>query len=240
MKYTALLLLSWACMQPGQGSFAADDGTLSADVPRSITVTGTGEVLAKPDMARVDIGVVTQADSASAAVRQSNQAVEGLLRTLDKHGIAEADIQTSNFNVAPQYDYDRPGQAPQLTGYRVTNQLHVAVRQITDLGALLDDAVTAGANQIYDVTFAISDAESLTDSARRRAMADARRKAALYAHEAGAGLGAVLRIEETVDSTPVPQMGFAAMAEAKAVPIAAGQQPLRQQIRVSFALESAK
>ncbi len=237
-KKTILLLLCWGCSHFGPVSFAGTISAPPAEPLPSITVTGTGEVLLKPDLARVDIGVVTQFESASAGVRRNNEAVEKLLGALDEYGIAESDIQTSNFSVAPQYEYDRSGQAPRLIGYRVTNQVRVAVRRIADLGALLDKVVAAGANQINDVTFAINEAKSFEDTARRRAMADARRKAALYAQEAGVRLGSVLRVEEAADTVAIRQIDFDAVQEARTVPIAPGQQTLRQHVRVTFAIET--
>ena len=192
----------------------------------------------KPDLARVNIGVVTQFESASAGVRRNNEAVEKLLGALDEYGIAESDIQTSNFSVAPQYEYNRSGQAPRLIGYRVANQVRVAVRRIADLGTLLDEVVTAGANQINSVTFAVNEAKSFDDTARRRAMADAHRKAALYAQEAGVRLGSVLRIEEAADTVAIRQIGLAVDQDAGAVPIARGQQTLLQHVRVTFAIET--
>ncbi len=237
-KKTILLLLCWGCSLFGPVSFAGTISAPPAEPLPSITVTGTGEVLVKPDLARVNIGVVTQFESASAGVRRNNEAVEKLLGVLDEYGIAESDIQTSNFGVAPQYEYDRSGQAPRLIGYRVTNQVRVAVRRIADLGTLLDEVVTAGANQINDVTFAVNEAKSFEDTARRRAMADAHRKAALYAQEAGVRLGSVLRIEEAADTVAIRQIGFAVDQDAGAVPIAPGQQTLRQHVRVTFAIET--
>ena len=237
-KKTILLLLCWGCSHFGPVSFAGTISAPPAEPLPSITVTGTGEVLVKPDLARVNIGVVTQFESASAGVRRNNEAVEKLLGVLDEYGIAESDIQTNNFGVAPQYEYDRSGQAPRLIGYRVTNQVRVAVRRIADLGALLDEVVTAGANQINDVTFAVNEAKSFEDTARRRAMADAHRKAALYAQEAGVRLGSVHRVEEATDTVAIRQFDFDAAQEARAVPIAPGQQTLRQHVRVTFAIET--
>ncbi len=237
-KKTILLLLCWGCSHFGPVSFAGTISAPPAEPLPSITVTGTGEVLVKPDLARVDIGVVTQFESASVGVRRNNEAVEKLLGALDEYGIAESDIQTSNFRVAPQYEYDRSGQAPRLIGYRVTNQVRVAVRRIADLGTLLDEVVTAGANQINNVTFAVNEAKSFEDTARRRAMADAHRKAALYAQEAGVRLGSVHRVEEATDTVAIRQFDFDAAQEARAVPIAPGQQTLRQHVRVTFAIET--
>ena len=236
-KRTIVLFLCWGCCYFGPFGFAGALSAAPAEPLPSITVTGTGEIQVKPDMARINIGVVTQFESASEAVRRNNAAVEKLFKALDKYGITESDIQTSNFNVAPQYDYDRSGQAPRLIGYRVTNQVRVDVHSIADLGALLDEVVTAGANQINGVTFAIDEARSFEDTARRMAMADAHRKAELYAQEAGVRVGSVLRVEEA-GPVAIQQIGFNAVQEARAVPIAPGQQAVRQQVRVTFGIET--
>ena len=236
-KRRILLLLCWCWAYFGPLSFAGAISAAPAEPLPSITVTGTGEILVKPDIARINIGVVTQFESASEGVRQNNEAVEKLLKALDKYGIAESDIQTSNFSVAPQYNYDRSGQAPRLIGYTVTNQVRVAVHSIADLGSLLDEVVTAGANQINGVAFAINEAKSFEDTARRMAMADAHRKAEIYAQEAGVRIGSVLRVEEA-GPVAIPQFGFNAVQEARAVPIAPGQQAIRQQVRVTFAIDT--
>ncbi len=236
-KRRILLLLCWCWAYFGPLSFAGAISAAPAGPLPSITVTGMGEILVKPDIARINIGVVTQFESASEGVRQNNEAVEKLLKALDKYGIAESDIQTSNFSVAPQYNYDRSGQAPRLIGYTVTNQVRVAVHSIADLGALLDEVVTAGANQINGVAFAINEVKSFEDTARRMAMADAHRKAEIYAQEAGVRIGSVLRVEEA-GPVAIPQFGFNAVQEARAVPIAPGQQAIRQQVRVTFAIDT--
>lgn len=209
-----------------------------ADLQPAITVMGTGEVLEKPNMARVSIGVVTQLETASASLRQNSEAVEKVVATLKEFKIAENDIQTSNFSIGPQYDYNHSGQPPRLVGYRVTNQVRIAVRRIEDLGALLDELVSAGSNQINDVRFDIDEVSAHEDTARRMAMSDARRKATLYAQEAGVELGSVLKVEEMSGPVVMPQMGMAMAQEARAVPIAPGRQIVRQQVRVTFAIEA--
>jgi uncharacterized protein YggE len=205
----------------------------------SITVTGTGEVDRRPDMARVNVGVVTQENTAADALSKNTEAVDKLMVVLKGQKIAEKDIQTSNFSVSPQYDYDRSSQrSPRLTGYRVTNQVRIAVRKIADLGAILDRVVAAGANQINGVTFEIDAAESSRDAARRMAIRDAERKATLYAKEAQVDLGPVVRIVEAGGNIPIQQFAPAMALEARAVPVAPGELTIRQEVRVTFAIES--
>lgn len=206
----------------------------------SVTVTGTGEVFERPDMARVNIGVVTQREAASESLRQNSAAVEKVLATLKNHNIADDDIQTSNFNIGPQYDYGRSGEPPRLIGYRVTNEVRVAVRQLDDLGKLLDEVVSAGSNHINGVQFDIADAAALEDTARRAAVKDARRKADLYAQEAGVELGKVMRIEEISGPVAMPQVAFGVAEQARAVPVAPGRQAIRQTVRVTFAIDTGQ
>ena len=233
---TTLLILCWCCVPFSTTSLAQIVNPPPAALP-SITVTGKGEVHKQPDMARVNIGVVTQEITAAEALNQNTEAVEKLMAALKAHKIADKDIQTSNFSISAQYDYDRSNQARHLTGYQVMNQVRIAVRRIEDLGALLDRVVTAGANQINQVTFEIDEAESLRDTARQMAIRDARRKAALYAKEAQVRLGPVLKIVEAGGIVPVQPFGIAMAQEARAVPIAPGELTIRQEVRVTFAIE---
>lgn len=234
-KTTLLILCSYAI--PFSTTSLADTVIPPPAALASITVTGKGEVHKQPDMARVNIGVVTQESTAAEALNKNTEAVEKLMAALTSHKIADRDIQTSNFSVSPQYDYDRSNQPPRLTGYRVTNQVRIAVRKIADLGAILDDVVTAGANQINQVTFEIDEAEAIKDTARQMAIRDAQRKAALYAKEAQVRLGPVLKVVEAGGTVPVQPFGIAMAQEARAVPIAPGELAIRQEVRVTFAIE---
>ncbi len=235
-QITTLLILCWYSIPFSTTSLADTVNPLPAALP-SITVTGKGEIHSQPDMARVNIGGITQEITAAEALNKNTEAVEKLMAALMEHKIADKDIQTSNFSVSPQYDYDRSNQAPRLTGYRVMNQVRVAVRRIEEVGALLDRVVTAGANQINQVTFEIDEAESLRDTARQMAIRDAQRKAALYAKEAQVRLGPVLKVVEAGGTVPVQQFGIAMAQEARAVPIAPGELTIRQEVRVTFAIE---
>lgn len=236
MKRTKTILILCCCSLFTSMALVGTVLAATDDPQPSITVMGTGEVFEKPDMARVNIGVVTQLETAAASLRQNTDAVEKVLQTLKDHNIADDDIQTSNFSVGPQYDYGRQGEPPRLIGYRVSNEVSVAVRRLDDLGALLDEVVSAGSNQINGVMFEIAELASLEDAARRAAVNDARRKANLYAQEAGVELGAVLKVEEMSGPVARPQMGMAMAEQARAVPVAPGRLVVRQAVRVTFAI----
>lgn len=144
-------------------------------MPRTLSLSGSGEVKSAPDMASVTSGVVTQGATAAEALSANTKAMTALFDGLKTSGIAEKDIQTSNFSVQPRYDYNNNnGGAPKLVGYDVSNNVTVTVRKIADLGGLLDTLVKAGSNQINSIGFSdVSQPEAWMDEARRRATADA-------------------------------------------------------------------
>ncbi|HKK05226.1 MAG TPA: SIMPL domain-containing protein [Gammaproteobacteria bacterium] len=198
----------------------------------TIEVTGSGEVFAKPDMAEIQIGAVSEAETASAALAHNNEAMTRLQALMKARGLAPADVQTGEFSVTPNYRSDKGGPR-RLVGYRVTHQLRVTVRKLAGLGGLLDAVVNVGANRISGIRFAVSDTAALLDRARRHAMADARHRAEVYAAGAGLRLGSVTHITERTSGGPRP-MAMEAGA-LRAVPLAPGQVTLRSTVNVSFA-----
>ncbi|HUT77781.1 MAG TPA: SIMPL domain-containing protein [Polyangia bacterium] len=205
--------------------------------PASIAVAGTGEVAAIPDLAEIDAGVTAQASTAREAARQNAQVMAGVIDAVRAQGISERDVQTGRFGVSPVYDSTTSGGSrARIAGYRVTNQVHLRVRDLDKLGALLDTLLAAGANELGGVRFTVAEPESLLDKARVAAVADARRKAALYAREAGVSLGRVLHVEELGGAGPPPQMGFARMQQAETA-VMPGEVGLSASVRVTFAIE---
>lgn len=203
----------------------------------TVAVTGTGTGYAEPDMATIQSGVVTQAESAREALAINNRAMSGVIGTYVEAGIPETDISTSGFSVQPQYDYDPEGKRPpEVIGYQVSNTVTVRVRQLDIIGDVLDAAVSSGANQVNSLTFTVEEADSVTDQARREAIADARRQAELYADSLGVTLGRVLSVNE---GTPAfkPPMPYAVdrmeMAAApSSVPVQAGTQEMSVSVSV--------
>lgn len=212
---------------------------LANDVgPPSVTVSGTGEVSAPPDLANVSAGVVTESPRAADAVKANSAAMQKVLGALDSAGIERKDVQTSRFDVSPLY---AEGQArgrgmPAIIGYRAANQVQVEVHGVDKVGAVLDALVGAGANELGGISFGIAEPAPLLDEARRKAIADARRKAELYAAAAGVVLGRVTQIDEAGGGAPVPVAYGRMMAEAAAAPVAPGQLDLSASVTVRFAI----
>lgn len=215
----------------------ADDA--SEPVPATVSVTGEGLVTAVPDMVTVTVGVVSQAQDAAAALAANSAAMEALNDVLDDFDVAERDRRTSNFSISPRYERrSNDGRAPQISSYEVNNQVTIRYRDIDRLGKLLDAIVASGGNRINGLVLGIDDDAGLLDEARRIAIADARRRATLYAEAAGRKAGKVLSIAEAGAPQPRPMLrGAVAMAEAVSVPISPGEHEFRAVVSVVFELE---
>lgn len=209
-------------------------------MPRTISLSGHGEVKSAPDLAIVTTGVMTQGVTAADALAANTTAMTSLFAALKEAGIAEKDMQTSNFMIQPRYDYNDGKQPPVLLGYDVSNNVTVIVRKLDGLGALLDKVVQAGSNQINGIAFDVSKPTEALDEARKLATADATRKAKLYADAMGVKLGPVLAINEA-SYQPPPQMlrtSAAPMADgARPVPVAAGELTLAVDVSINWEIQ---
>lgn len=206
---------------------------VSVDTRRSITVVGTGEIKGTPDTATVQVGVQSEGTNAREALTANGTQMQALLAKLREAGIADKDIQTSNFNISPAYNND--GRA--VTGYQVNNTVAVTIRDISTASDLLDKVVTAGANNVYGVSFGFATPAALQADARLAAIADARTRADAMAQASGATLGQVLIITETAGASiaPMPLMQRD-MAAGNATSIHAGALGVQAQVQVTFEL----
>jgi uncharacterized protein YggE len=231
-RIPALALGAALCLAGATNAAAQDAAT------PSITVTGSGRVQATPDLANVSAGVVTEAARAADAVRANTDAMQKVIAALDAAGIERRFVQTSRFDVSSVYADSvsaRPGRMPAITGYRAANQVRVEVRGVDRVGGVIDALVAAGANELGGVSFGIAEPAPLLDEARKRAIADARRRAELFAKEAGVALGRVVRIDET-GGAPGPGPVAYRMEAASAPPIAPGEVDLEANVSVTWSL----
>jgi uncharacterized protein len=198
-----------------------------------VIVDGEGSVRVAPDYAQVNAGVTTRAKTAKQATAANSKLMSAVTAALVNAGIGQKDIQTSRFSVEPVYVSQGANTESKLTGFSASNQVNVRVRQIAKVGEILDRLVTAGATNVGGVSFLHSDLSRTLDNAREAAIADARRKAEVYAHAAGLTLGRVAWITEESGYAPPFPVG-APRALAAAVPISPGEDTLRVQITVGF------
>lgn len=226
--FSAIAVLAWGSVMSAEAQERAAE--------RSVTVEARGVVYAEPDLVVISTGVATEAASARDALSRNTASAGKLIAGLKALGIAPADIQTSRLSLEPRYSQPKDGSAPTVTGYRVFNQVRITSRQVDKLGEVLDQAVTLGANQMGGIEFRVSKAEELMDEARRQAMANAMRRARLFAAGGGAELGNVISIREETRDAPRPLGGVRAMAAAP-VPIEQGTQALEVSVSVTWQLK---
>jgi uncharacterized protein YggE len=203
--------------------------------PAAISVTGEASVSVPPDLAQVDGGVTSDGKTAREASDTNNAAMGNVLLALKGAGIDEKDYQTSRLSLQPQYAPNRSGPSP-VVGYRASNRVTIRVRDITKVANVIDVLVGAGANEVGGINFMVSQASKLLDDAREKAVADARRKADIYARAAGVTLGEPLSISEEGSSVPLYRGKMAAPMAAGAQ-VAQGEETLSVTVSVTWAIK---
>jgi hypothetical protein len=204
-----------------------------------IVVSAEGQVAAVPDMATVTLGVVSEAATAQDAVAGMSEAAQSLLDRLAEQGVAERDFQTSGLNLSPRWRREEGPQreAPEIVGYTAETTVTARIRALETLGEVLDAAVRGGVNQFRGLSFGLAETMPVMDAARRAAVAEGARRAAVYAEAAGVTLGPLLHLEEGGGPQPRPVMrADMAMAEAMPVPVAEGEMEVTVRVRMVYAI----
>jgi uncharacterized protein YggE len=240
MNLRKLGLIASLAMLPAVSPALAQERILAIAPERLIQVTGEASVNVKPDFARVSLGVTTAGKDAREALAANSKAVSAVISVIRAEGVAPADLQTSNLSISPQFSNATPpppgGQA--ITGYQVNDTVTVTVRDIPSLGPLIDKAVDAGANSIYAIAYGENDPSALLDKVRPLAVADAKRKADIYANAGGAKVARLMTLSENSGVQPVlmGRRAYAQSAAAAPTPIEAGEDKLTVSITAQFEL----
>lgn len=202
-----------------------------------LDLLSSGEVSRVPDVAIITAGVVSRSSSASGALQDSASRMQRVIGALKSAGIADADIQTSNVSLNPEYRYAE-NQPPQLVGYGASNNVTVRFRNIQNSGKILDALVAQGANQINGPNLIVDKPDTALDEARRKAVATGRARADLYARSLGMRVVRIVSVNETETSNvqpPIPMMMEA--RQAAATKIEPGEQKLRVSLLMTFELQ---
>ncbi len=192
-KRTVLLVLLLVAMLL---SACAPASVNSDEHPRTIFVNGTGRVTLTPDIAHISIGVVTEDKDAGSAVTANTTQSQAVMDALKGFGVADEDIRTTNFSIYPQQDWSQ--DVPVIVSYRVQNSVLVTVRDLDQIGGILDAVVRAGANAINGIQFDVEDREAAYTLALEAAVQNARSRAETLAEAAGVDLGEVRSIDTFV------------------------------------------
>lgn len=181
---------------------AAEKNTpgLQADVPDTVTVSGKGSVYAAPDRAELRFGIRTQAETAAEAQERNSRSVGSVISALKKSGIKEESIQTTWYDVSPQYDWNT-GNGDTIIGYNVSSSLSVKNVNIEEAGALITACTKAGANEFNGISYSCTNYNELYGEALQKAVEASREKAGLLAKAAGRSLGSVAAITEGYQDT---------------------------------------
>lgn len=209
---------------------------------RSLMVSGIGKVSLQPDIAYIYVGVHTEKATAAEAVAENNSKTQKLIDSLKSTGVDAKDIQTMNFSIWQNTQYGPDGKSTG-SNYAVDNTVYLTVRNLENLGALLDAAVSAGANNINSIQFDVADKSKAMSEARAEAVKTAKTQAAELATAAGVSLGEIQSISYS-DAGFSPILlgkgmggGGDAMVPNASVPISTGQMEITVSVTVGFEIK---
>jgi uncharacterized protein YggE len=230
-------MLAATLLGAGASSALAQSSTDSDQTLRTINVSGEGRVSVAPDVADISLGVTEQAKEASAASRQAAQSMDAVVKALLALGIDEKDIQTTQLNLNPNYDWNK--NPATIVSWQASNTVDVTVHDVTMVGDVVDTAVKAGANTVNGVSFRVDDPTEAQVEARSKAVADARAKADQLAADAGVTITGVVSITESGGQTPQPvyyaRAEMAAGADtAASTPVLGGQVDLTVNVVIQY------
>ncbi len=203
---------------------AAAYGDYSGVGQSGIRANGSGQVAAAPDIATIRGGVNVTRATVAQALSEAAELMDTLLQALIQRRVAERDIQTTSYNIYPEYRYDHEADMNELVGYRVSNEVSVTVKDLGQVGALIDDMARAGGNDtvFHGVSFGLSDPKPLEVEARQLAVEDLIDKAEQLADNAGVTLGDLIYLDESSRATPRLYAESAAMMDGSFTPIQPG------------------
>ena len=224
----AFALAAPAAGQPGQPALAIAGTRLD--------LTVTVEVIRVPDIVRISAGVPTLAPTPGDAIRRNAEQMERVRAALVRAGIADRDVQTTDFSLQAEYRQDGLERNP--IGYRVSNQLLIRFRSVANSGRVLDALVAEGVNQIQGPMMDFEDPSAALDEARGRAIATARARADLYARSFGLRVKRVVSIEDTPPLRDMPRSAYAnSLSADTSTTIDPGGRIISVTVRVVFELE---
>ena len=230
MKIRSLVLFT-AAVAPLTAQ--SQDSRATNDAIPQIAVTGRGEVKVSPDRATIQVSVQTRAVTAAAAAAENATKQQSVLAALRALGLRSDQLSTINYNVYPEQRYEQ-GKEPVVVAYNVTNTILVDVRKLTQVGPVIDAALSHGANMITSLQFYASNTETARRSAIATAIEKARADAEAAARAAHGSLGTLLEINIGAYSPPPPRpmmmSRVAGVAQMDATPINAGEETLSVEV----------
>jgi uncharacterized protein YggE len=248
LPFLSSAALALAAMAVPAHAHDVSSGPVIAPGNTLLTLSADGKSTRTPDLARFNAGVTSQGKTAAEALAANSASMNKVIAALKRAGIADRDIQTSNLNLNPIYQPQRPMPdgtyypvEPTIIGYQVNNTVNVCQRDIAAFGKVIDTLVGAGANQVNGPSFEMEKPDEALDEARTEAMKKARARADLYARAAGLKVARILTISESGGYYPQPPVMYAKaamadMAAAAPTPVAPGEVSMNANVTVAFEL----
>lgn len=204
--------------------------------PATITISATGAVTVRPDVAVVTVGVVSEARTSAEALAAADRAAGALLTEAAAAGVPKEDVATAEFSLAPQWAKKRRDgrDVDEIAGFAVSNRFTVRVRKLAAVGPLLERMIGRGSNSVSGLSFEVSDVEARREEARVAAVKAAVRRAETLTEAAGQRIVRVLTISEGGQEPPRPAFARATMAAAPAVPVEAGTETISAEVTMTF------
>lgn len=203
----------------------------------AVRAAGEGVVYAKPDRAKIDIGVVTQAATAEAASSQDAAQLQSVLAKLRNVLGQSTDIRTISYSLNPVYQYSKNGGKPTIDGYTAANIVEVTVDDLANVGKAIDAAAGGGANEIRSLQFTVKDDRAYRTEALRQAVQQARSNAEAMAGAMGLKLGKLLLLEQSGMQEPRPMPMAMNARLAAATPVEAEPIAVRANVTLTIAVE---
>ena len=235
-KYSLIILILFTLIIGSQPvSYAQENNT------RTLNVNGRGEVKAKPDVAYINIAVISRATTAQAALQDNANRTTSVLNKI-KSLIGKQDtVETSGFNLSPVYDYNKTTKKSELTGYSVSNELKIKTVDLENLGNLIDSTTQVGANRITGPRFDILDKKKFREDALKLAVKDAKNIAAVTAEAAGVSIVQIMQLNPSYNN---PQPIYArsydslkAAAPQSSTPIESGDITVSANVNITFQIQ---
>lgn len=174
----------------------------TATTTNTVSFSGEGKVTAKPDIAKVDFAIITEAVSSKDAQNNNSLKSKMVVDFLKKQSVDEKDIKTTRYDIYPQYKYPYNNK-PEISGYQVTQKTEIKIRDLEKVSSILDGAVSAGVNEITGLSFEIDNPDALKAEARAKAIADAKKKASELKSQVGISLGKIINFSENTGGYPI-------------------------------------
>ncbi|WP_160679438.1 SIMPL domain-containing protein [Clostridium sp. C8-1-8] len=200
-----------------------------------LKVTGTGVIKVMPDTAEIVLGVITENDKVQIAQKENSTITAQVIETLKNLGVLNKDLKTEGYTINSKYDYVDGKQV--FRGYEVRNLIRVTIRDINNIGMIIDAAVEQGVNNVGNISFTIKDSSLFYSEALKLAVEDAQSKAITIASKLGVKVDIIpIKIVEQTSDMSMSTSGPTFKATLATTPIETGENKVLAIVEAVFLL----